>query len=300
MEGIKEVVIVSGKGGTGKTSVVASIASLIQNKVTADCDVDAANLHMILNPKAMAEIKFTGGSKAFIDLNRCTGCNVCRDVCRFGAISKEFVIDEFHCEGCGACYHMCPASAVDFTPRLAGHCYVCKTSAGEPYVYAELLPGEENSGKLVAMVRNEAKMQAEHFKKRYILIDGPPGIGCPVISSVTGTDLAIAVTEPTISGRHDLERIIGLADHFQIPVAVVVNKCDINPEHTAAIKGYCSTKGIPCIGDIPYEGMITEAQRQGLSIVEYNPECEASKIMIEISKKIISILEEKEHDSRNG
>lgn len=289
---MKEIVVVSGKGGTGKTSVVASLAVLIKDKAMVDCDVDAANLSLVLSPRVIEEKDFTAGKKARIIPENCTGCGVCRDMCRFDAISEDFVIDPFSCEGCGACFFFCPASAVEFETSLAGRCYVCATSAGDPFVYAELFPGEENSGKLVTMVRTQAKEQAVRAGLSRILIDGPPGIGCPVISSITGTTLALVVTEPTASGIHDLERIVQLASHFQIPAAVIINKNDINQSCTDSIEKYCNRKGISLLGRIPYDKTISEAQRQGKSIVEFAPDLDVSKAMREISERIISIYKE--------
>ncbi|HOW55281.1 MAG TPA: P-loop NTPase [Syntrophorhabdaceae bacterium] len=289
---MKEIVVVSGKGGTGKTSVVASLACLIENKAMVDCDVDAANLSLVLSPRIIDEKDFTAGKKARIIPEKCTQCGICRDMCRFGAISENFVIAPISCEGCGACFFFCPASAVEFETSLAGRCYICDTPAGDPFVYAELFPGEENSGKLVTMVRTEAKERAQHAGLSRILIDGPPGIGCPVISSITGTSLALIVTEPTVSGIHDLERIVQLARHFDIPAAVIINKSDINQSCTDSIEQYCAQKDIPLLGRLPYEQAISEAQRQGKAIVEYAPDLPVSKALRGISEHIITIYKE--------
>lgn len=293
MSNLKELVVVSGKGGTGKTSLVAGFSGLFAAKVIADCDVDAANLHLILSPSAIETQPFIGGKKARIDLSRCTGCAICRDVCRFGAITKEYEVMESTCEGCGACFFFCPASAVDFSPQLAGHCYTGKTRQGEVFVYAELLPGQENSGKLVAMVREEARIEATNSRSNLILIDGPPGIGCPVISSVTGTHLALAVTEPTASGIHDLDRILKLALHFQVPSAVVINKCDINPACSDEIKDFCRDHAVPLVGEIPYDRTITEAQRLGQSVLDFAPSSPAAEAIRSAAARIKSLLEEK-------
>jgi MinD superfamily P-loop ATPase len=293
METVKEIVVISGKGGTGKTSLVAALASLFSGKVMVDCDVDAANLHMILAPtKIIRESAFSGGKKAIIDLARCTGCGVCRDVCRFDAISSDFIVDPFSCEGCGACYLFCPAEVVNFSAHTAGRWYVSDTANNGRFVFAELLPGEDNSGKLVAAVRNEARVEAAATGKSLIIIDGPPGIGCPVISSVTGTNLVIVVTEPTPAGIHDLERVMALTNHFRIRATVVVNKCDINPSSSAAIKNYCAAGGHTFLGERPYETAITEAQRVGKAIVDYDPACGASKAIRSIHTKLQSLLEE--------
>ncbi|HOJ42876.1 MAG TPA: ATP-binding protein [Syntrophorhabdaceae bacterium] len=290
---LKEIVVVSGKGGTGKTSLTGALCSLIKDKVVADCDVDAANLHLIVTPqKIISRKEFIGGKKAAIDLKHCTQCNICRDACNYDAISEDFIIDPVLCEGCGACYFLCPAKAVFFEPQKAGFCYTSTTLDGSTFVFAELLPGEENSGKLVAMVRNEAKEEAIKANKYTILIDGPPGIGCPVISSVTGTQLAITVTEPTPSGIHDLKRITDLTKHFNIKTAIVVNKSDINPFRLNEIKGIAIMENLIFLGEIPYDTTITLAQKQMKTIIEFAPDCEASKAIISIYKKLKSIMEE--------
>ena len=290
---VKEIVIVSGKGGTGKTSLAACLANLVRNKVMTDCDVDAANLNLVLNGYVVERQEFQGGKKARIDQDRCTRCGTCRDVCRFGAISEEFQVDQTACEGCGACHFLCPAEAVEFAPRLCGHCFVTYFGPErEPFVFAELLPGEENSGKLVAMVRNEARKQAERLGKPYILIDGPPGIGCSVISSLTGTRMAVVVTEPTPSGLHDLKRVAELARHFQIPTAVVVNKGDVNPSYTETIRHLCREHEMLFLGEIPYEPLVSEALRQAKTIVEYAPQSAASQAIRAIFETLLKHVEE--------
>ncbi len=282
---MKEIVVVSGKGGTGKTSVVASLACLIDRKAMVDCDVDAANLALVLSPRVIEEKEFAAGKKARIISEKCTTCGICKDMCRFDAISDDFIIDPVACEGCGACFFFCPASAVEFETPVAGHCYICDTPAGDPFVYAELSPGEENSGKLVTMVRTEAKAQANapachgssstdsgHRMPRY-LIDH-------------GTSLALIVTEPTASGIHDLERIAQLARHFSLPAAVIINKSDINPVCSDSIDEYCGRNNIPVLGRLPYERAISEAQRQGKAIVEYAPDLPVSKACGDIGANI--------------
>jgi MinD superfamily P-loop ATPase len=293
MGDIKEAVVISGKGGTGKTSFTGAIASMFRNKIMADCDVDAANLHMILQPEEVLQTKeFTGGKKAIIYPDLCTKCGTCREVCLYDAVSDDFVINPFSCEGCGACYFLCPVQAVDFSTRLAGYCYICSTANDGRFVFAELLPGEDNSGKLVAMVRNEARVEAEKTGKEFILIDGPPGIGCPVISSITGTNLAVVVTEPTPTGIHDLKRIDELTRHFQIKTAVVINKGDINAKYVEEMKLHCKENDLIYLGEIPYETKITEAQKEAKTILDYAPDCEASKSIREIYTKLKFILEE--------
>jgi len=293
MAKIKEMVIISGKGGTGKTSLAGALSFLFDNKIIVDCDVDAANLHLILKTDGILNtIEFTGGKKARIDPKKCTQCGICRDACRYDAISENFEVDFFSCEGCGACYFLCPSEAVDFNARLAGHYYVCNTPGNGNFVFAELLPGEDNSGKLVAAVRNRAREEAEKTGVNLILIDGPPGIGCPVISSITGTHLAIIVTEPTPSGIHDLKRIVELANHFQIKAAVVVNKSDINPGFSEEMKQYCNKHSLVFLGEIPYDTSITMAQKEAKTILDFAPDCTASQAIRDIYKKIQNILEE--------
>ncbi len=280
----KELVIISGKGGTGKTSLVACLAALFGNRVVADCDVDAANLDLLLQGRVVERKEFIGGSKAAIDPKLCTRCGKCTEVCRYAAISDAFVIDRLACEGCGACHYFCPAGAVEFLPRRCGECFICQDKNDQPFIFAELLPGEENSGKLVTMVRTEARMQAQEKSIPLILIDGPPGIGCPVISSLTGTHHAVIVTEPTGSGVHDMERVVELGRHFGIPMSVVVNKSDINAEHTRTIEEFCASEGMAFLGGIPFDSTISEAQRQAKTILELVPDCGASRAIRDISR----------------
>jgi MinD superfamily P-loop ATPase len=273
---MKEVVVVSGKGGTGKTSLVGSLASLLRCKVVADCDVDAANLNLLLNGKVKDSLEFLAGRKAAINPDACTGCGRCIEVCRFDAISEDHVVDPLSCEGCGACYFLCPSRAISFDESLCGHCYVAETDTGDMVVFAQLLPGGENSGKLVSMVRTKARELAECRGIGLVLIDGPPGIGCPVISSLTGASLAVLVTEPTLSGVHDLERVFGLTRHFDIRTTVVINKGDLNPSFTAHIRSFCVNRQVGFLGAIPYDPIITEAQRQGKTVVQFAPDCRAT------------------------
>ena len=289
---MREVVIVSGKGGTGKTSFAGSLASLLEHKVVADCDVDAANLNLLLNGKVHDSYEFFAGRKAAINPDACTSCGRCREVCRFNAVSQDYVVDALACEGCGACYFLCPAGAVSFDETLCGHYYAAETGGGDAIVFAELSPGRESSGKLVSMVRTKAREIAETRGIDLILIDGPPGIGCPVISSLTGAHLAVLVTEPTMAGVHDLERVLGLARHFDIPTAVVVNKGDVNPSRTEDIKSFCRDRHLDFLGSIPYEPMLTEAQRQGKTVLEFAPECPASAEIHNIFDKFTKRLEE--------
>ena len=264
---MKEIVILSGKGGTGKTSIVGSFAALAQSKVLADCDVDAADLHLLLSPSIKEENKFWSGQVAFIDEEKCTQCGLCQDVCRFDAIS-DFRVDPISCEGCGFCSHICPVEAITMTENLAGQWSISDTKYG-PLVHARLGIAQENSGKLVALVRQHAKEIAERDGLDYIISDGPPGIGCPVISSLSGAKMALLVTEPTLSGIHDLERVLGVCHHFGTPALICINKYDLNEDNTRQIERYCLNNGIEIAGRIPFDSIVTEAIAHGLPVVEY-------------------------------
>lgn len=266
---MKELTIISGKGGTGKTSVVASFAALAQNKVVADADVDAADLHLILTPDIKHQEDFKGGRTARIDLEICTECGDCLDRCQFNAISPDFIVDRIDCEGCGVCVHFCPVEAIDFSRNICGKWYISETRFG-PMVYAELGIAEGNSGMLVSLVRNQAKVLAEERGLDTIIVDGPPGIGCPVIASIAGTDAVLIVTEPTLSGLHDLERAGGLAAHFKIPTLACVNKYDLNEEMSERVAGYCARNRIELVGRIPYDTVVTHAMVAGKSIIEFS------------------------------
>ncbi len=265
---MKEIVVLSGKGGTGKTSIVASFASLAPSKVLTDCDVDAADLHLLLKPVVKEEQEFWSGQVAFIDEEKCTECGLCQEICRFGAI-KDFEVDPISCEGCGFCYHVCPVDAIAMKDSMSGHSFVSETKYGY-LCHARLGIAQENSGKLVALVRQHAKLIAERENLDYIITDGPPGIGCPVISSLSGASLALLVTEPTLSGIHDLERVLGVCRHFGVPVLVCVNKYDLNEENTYRIEGYCANEGIEVAARISFDNVVTEAIVQGLPVVEYS------------------------------
>ena len=267
---MKEIVIISGKGGTGKTTITAAFAALAKNKVMADCDVDAADLHLILNPEIQHEENFYSGKTAFVRENDCTQCGKCVEVCQFNAISPDFVVDPVACEGCGVCVWFCPVDAIDFNENLSGRWFISNTRFGA-MVHARLGIAEENSGKLVTLVRRQAKLLAEQENLDYIIVDGAPGIGCPVISSITGASAVLVVTEPTLSGRHDLERVVSLtAGHFQIPTFVCVNKYDLNEEITNQIENFCLEKNIGFVGKIPYDTIVTDAMVQAKTIIEYS------------------------------
>jgi MinD superfamily P-loop ATPase len=268
---MKELVIISGKGGTGKTSITASFAALAQKAVLADCDVDAADLHLVLRPQIENHhATFSSGHIAVIRSLECIECGLCQSVCRFGAIKRKgevYAVDPFSCEGCGVCVEFCPARAIDFPEHVCGEWYVFATPFGE-MVHARMNPGAESSGKLVSLVRKEARKIAEKQDADYLLIDGPPGIGCPVIASITGADAVLIVTEPTLSGEHDLQRVLELANSFGIPAMVCVNKWDINPHMTERIETKVNESGAIPIGRIPYDEGVTRAQINGLTLIE--------------------------------
>lgn len=265
---MKEVVVLSGKGGTGKTSIVGSFAALANNKVMADCDVDAADLHLILQPVARREQEFWAGQVAVINQEKCIQCDLCRSLCRFDAI-KDYRVDPISCEGCGFCSRVCPVEAIQMKESLAGHWFVSSTRYGY-LVHARLGTAQENSGKLVSTVRKEARHIAETDKLDLIISDGPPGIGCPVISSLSGTSLTVLVTEPTLSGIHDLERVLQVCRHFEVPPLVCINKYDLNEENTRHIEDYCRDKGIEVAARIPFDSVVTEAMVKGLPVVDFS------------------------------
>jgi MinD superfamily P-loop ATPase len=270
---VNELVVISGKGGTGKTSIVASIAALAGTVVIADCDVDAADLHLLLGPQVERTIPFSGGKSAEIEFDRCSGCGKCWVLCRFDAIERigaakpVFSIDASACEGCGVCAHFCPEEAISMQDVDNGEWFISGTRHG-PLVHARLRAGAENSGKLVTLVRSEANKIAREKGTDLVLIDGSPGIGCPVIASITGADLVLVVTEPTVSGVHDLKRVTALTRHFGIETAVVVNKYDINEAMTRSIEEAARTDGLSICGRVRYDRRVTEAQIEGASIVE--------------------------------
>ena len=265
---MKEIVVLSGKGGTGKTSIVASFASLAQSKVLADCDVDAADLHLLLKPQVKEEKEFWSGQVALIDKDKCTECGLCQEVCRFDAI-RDFKVDPISCEGCSFCYHVCPVDAIAMKDTMSGYSFISETKYGY-LCHARLGIGQENSGKLVALVRQNAKLIAERENLDYIITDGPPGIGCPVISSLSGANLALLVTEPTLSGIHDLDRVIGVCRHFGVPALVCINKYDINQKNSDEIERYCFSQGVEVASKIPFDNVVTEALIERLPVVEYD------------------------------
>jgi MinD superfamily P-loop ATPase len=265
---MKEIVVLSGKGGTGKTSIVGSLAALAKRKVLADCDVDAADLYLLLHPSVKQESEFWSGQIAYIDPDKCNQCGLCQELCRFGAI-KDFRVDTISCEGCGFCQHICPVEAITMKENLSGHWFISDTSYG-PLVHARLGIAQENSGKLVALVRQQARRIAGEQGFDYIISDGPPGIGCPVISSLSGANVALLVTEPTLSGIHDLERVLGVCRHFGVPAVACINKYDLNEENSRQIEGYCLSQGVEIAGKIPFDNVVTQSIVQGVPVVEYS------------------------------
>lgn len=278
---MKQLVIVSGKGGTGKTVISGSFAALCQNKVMADCDVDASNLHLLLHPEIRESHSFSGVRKAHFLKEKCTQCFECLRVCRFGAIhgfdEESITIDSLSCEGCAACAFACPTEAITMKDSLSGHWYISETPYG-PFVHARLGVGAENSGKLVTEVRKAAKNIAERDGSDLIIIDGPPGIGCPVIATLAGADMALVVTEPSPSGIHDMERIQRLARHFNIPSCCCVNKYDINLKNTSQIETWCRENSVPLIGKITYDETVIDSVIHGLPLTQFSNNRTAQEI----------------------
>lgn len=287
---MKQLTVLSGKGGTGKTTITASLAVLAKNAVVADCDVDAPDLHMLLHPSTIETQEFKGSKLAVISEEKCIKCGLCREKCRFDAITEDIKIDPVSCEGCGVCTIVCPVNAITLTERISGHAYNSKTEYGF-MAHAMLSPSESNSGKLVTLVRQNAKILAEREHSNLIIIDGPPGIGCPVIASVTGIDAGLVVTEPTMSGIHDLERALQLLGHFNVTPFVCVNMYDINEDNAEKIVSFCKKNGIEVVGKIPFNPVVTEAMVNGKPIIEYAPESDAAKEIESMWKKVVSILQ---------
>ena len=287
---MKQLTILSGKGGTGKTSITASFAVLAKNAVVADCDVDAPDLHMLLHPEVIKTQEFIGSKVAVIDKAKCIECGFCRETCNFDAITSDLKVDVIACEGCGVCAVACPAGAIALTQRISGNAFISKTKYGF-MSHALLHPGESNSGKLVALVRQNAKILAEKEKRDLIIIDGSPGIGCPVIASITGVDAALVVTEPTLSGIHDLERILKLLDHFNVAAFVCINMYDVNTGNTNKILSFCKENGIEVVGIIPFSFEITQAMVNGKTIVEYSPESNVAEEIMKMWEKMSHILQ---------
>jgi MinD superfamily P-loop ATPase len=286
---MKELVVISGKGGTGKTSLLAAFASLANNMILCDADVDAADLHLIMDPSVIERAEFQGGYTAFIDKEKCTECGVCRDLCRWNAIDEEWNVLPIECEGCGVCFYFCPEKAIEFPLKTCGEWFISDTRFG-PMVHARLGIAEENSGKLVTLVRQEAKKLGEKKGRDFILTDGPPGVGCPVIASIGGADAVLIVAEPSVSGRHDMVRVTQLADHFNVPVMICINKFDLNPEETSHIEDFAKEKNLNTVGRIPFDPVFTKSMVQGKNLFEYNSNRQICEIVRQVWKNIQTFI----------
>ena len=286
---IKELIVISGKGGTGKTSLLGGFASLANDAVLCDADVDAADLYLILEPEIKKRQDFQEGHRAIIDPDRCTECGLCRDLCRFNAISPDYKVDPIDCEGCGVCVYFCPEDAIDFPIKTCGELFISDTRCG-PMVHARLGIAEDNSGKLVTLTRKEARELAKKRGLNLILTDGPPGLACPVIASIAGATAVLIVTEPTLSGHHDMDRVVELANHFEIPASICINKYDLNPDMTAVIEQYGKERGLPIFGKIPFDPIFTKAMVQKQTVIEYDGGCQAAQALRDIWEGVISSL----------
>jgi MinD superfamily P-loop ATPase len=286
---MKELVIISGKGGTGKTSLMAAFASLAKDKVLCDADVDAADLHLITAPVVKEKHDFQGGRTAIIRNDECTQCGLCQYLCRWDAVSDNFEVDYIACEGCGVCVYFCPEKVIDFPLDTCGEWFISETAFG-PMVHARLGIAEENSGKLVSLVRQEARKIAEKKGLGLILTDGPPGVGCPVIAAIGGAAGVLIVTEPTVSGKHDMERVVMLAAHFKVPAMICVNKFDLNLDQSQAIEKFAKSKNVSVLGRIPFDPIFTKSMVQGQTIFEYERQSEAGATVKQIWEKTRKIL----------
>ena len=286
---MKQLAVVSGKGGTGKTSITASFAALARSALLADCDVDAADLHLILTPTVREKEDFSGSRKAVMDPEKCTRCGMCEEVCRFNAI-RELVIDPYACEGCSVCTVVCPGDAIAMEDADTGEVYVSDTRHGS-LVHARLNIGEEAGGKLVARVRARARELAEANDKPLVIIDGPPGIGCAVIAAIANTDLVLAVAEPTRSGLHDVQRVVEVARHFGITPALCINKADLNQDITCELKEWAKENDVMVVGELPYDNVVTEAMVAGKAVVEHAPEHALSRELTTMWVRLLAMLE---------
>ena len=296
-----EILIISGKGGTGKTSITGAFSHLAGEHVICDLDVDAPDLHLLLQPKIERSNEFWSGHTARIDQDRCTQCGECEALCQFDAIQDQnglFQVNPLKCEGCKVCVTLCPANAVAFDPNHCGDWYVSQTRFG-PMLHAQLFPAEENSGRLVALLRKEARDLATAHNIDLILSDGPPGIGCPVISALSGTHVAVIVTEPTPSGIHDLERIEELCHHFSIPVAVMINKWNLAESLSGVIDAHCQKMNIPVIARIPHDPAFTKAMVRGQTVTEYESDALAP-ILQDAWARILDLAREKKQPAAVG
>lgn len=290
---MKEIVVISGKGGTGKTSITASFAVLGgRNVVVADCDVDAADMHILMKPDRYFAENFFSGVAAEINQDKCIKCGKCAQVCRFKAIpiiKNQYLVSTLDCEGCGYCYHVCPRDAISLVEQNVGKWFISNTKANNQMVHAELKIGADNSGKLVAKVKKEAKQIALAGKKHFLIVDGSPGIGCPVVSSLSGADFVVLVTEPTVSGLHDLKRVYELVKKFKIPASCIINKADINPDVTNQIKEFLKAENICHLTNLPYDEIFTQAMTNGNTVIEVG-ESQIKNLIEESWKKIEELL----------
>ncbi len=264
---IKELVVISGKGGSGKTSITLALASLFENKVMVDCDVDASDMHLILEPHIIKKEDFYSGKKAFIDKSKCIQCGICKSTCNFNAISDDIQINDYFCEGCGACATQCRAHAITLIQQKSGEWYESNTRLGE-FIHARLGAGEENSGKLVSQIRMQARLSANLNNCNLIIVDGSPGIGCPVIASISGADIVLIVIEPTMSGLHDAKRVLELTRHFKVKAAACINKYDINTDITNKIKEFLKENNVELLAEIPYSKDFTKAMINKKTLIE--------------------------------
>jgi len=298
----RQLVVLSGKGGTGKTSITSALAHLAKksdnqvNSILADADVDAANLELVLNPTLKKQHEFIATFVAVIDKQSCSQCGICYDTCRFEAISKSknsryfvYEIDAASCEGCASCIYQCPVGAIQMQQQLSGYWYHSDTIYG-PLFHASMLPGQENSGKLVTLVKQQARIAGIDGGYQLIIIDGPPGIGCPVISAASGADLSLIIAEPGVSGVHDMKRVLEVINHFRIPTSVCINKYDIHPEGSQIIENYCRQHGITVLGRIPFDRKITDAMVNGEIVTDIYPDCPASLAIQSVWKKLYDSL----------
>jgi len=282
---MKELVVISGKGGTGKTSLTAAFASLAKSMVLCDADVDAADLHLLMAPEIIERHDFQGGHKAVINQEKCTRCGLCRELCNWGAIDEDFNVEPMDCEGCGVCVYFCPEKAINFPLSTCGEWFISDTRFG-PMVHARLGIAEENSGRLVTVVRQQARKLAETKKLELILTDGPPGIGCPVIASISAASAVLIVVEPTLSGKHDMMRVAELAEHFNIPAMICVNKFDLNKDETQVIEDRGRDRKMEVLARIPFDPVFTKALVQGKTLFEYDPRAEACERVRQIWERV--------------
>ena len=299
---MKQIVILSGKGGTGKTSLSAAFAHLASTSgenILVDADVDAANLALLIKAHQRSQAPFMGGSVAIIDQNRCNACGTCQDVCRFEAISflnETYQIDPVACDGCAACVYTCPEEAIIMEKQQAGEWYISESDYGR-FFHAHLFPAQENSGKLVALIKRQAQEAQEAIDGNLMLVDGPPGIGCPVISAISGADVVLVVTEPSLAGIHDLKRVLGTADYFQLPAWVCINKVDLYPQGAEQIRELCRERKIPLLGEIPYDLTIPRAMTAGKPVTVFAPDSAASREINKTWKNVEKKLHKIQPDS---